>query len=156
MAETIVNGIVPLSPDDAFDIFVNQINIWWPRHGVFPYSFAPKSTGPLHIRFEPGEHGRFYETFLDGSEYVIGQITEWQPPGKLVHTWRDPTWDGETTKIVTFHEVEGGTRISLAQDCFAAIGLPDMPAYYTVGNRQTLAGFIAYCVATHELRQLES
>jgi uncharacterized protein YndB with AHSA1/START domain len=155
MAESFVEGSVSLSPQEAFDIYVNQINIWWPRHGVFPYSFAPKSTRPLHIRFEPQEQGRFYETFLDGSEYVIGQITELQPPNKFVHTWRDPTWDGETTTTITFTEVDGGTQVTLEQDGFAAIGLPDMPAFYDIGNRQTLAGFIAHCVATHELRQLQ-
>ena len=54
---------------------------WWPRQGVFPYSFAPKSTRPLHIRFEATPGGRYYETFADGSEYVIGTISVWSPPG---------------------------------------------------------------------------
>ena len=56
-------------------------DIWWPRQGVFPYSFAPKSTFPRHIRFEAQLNGRYYETFADDSEYEIGRITVWGSAG---------------------------------------------------------------------------
>ena len=155
MAESSVEGFVPLSPTEAYDVFVNQIDVWWPRQGIFPYSFAPKTTRPLHIRFEPYEKGRLYETFLDNTEYVIGQIVQYQPPHKMVHTWRDPSWDGHTTITVTFREMDGGTQFIMEQDGFAAVGQPDMPPYYDIGNRQTMAAFVAHCVATYELRQLQ-
>ncbi len=155
MAEVINEAFVPVDPQEAFDIFVLQIDTWWPRQGVFPYSFAPKSTRPLHIHFEAKENGRFYEEFLDGSEYEIGRIVEWRPPGSLVHTWRDPSWEADTLVTVTFSQVEAGTRVVMEQDGFSAIGLADMPPYYEIGNRQTLAGYVAHCVATRELRDLQ-
>lgn len=156
MAESSVQGFVPLSPAEAFDVFANQIDVWWPRQGVFPYSFAPKTTRPLHIRFEAEENGRLYETFLDESEYVIGRITKWDPPHSLVHTWRDPTWEGDTTVTVTFTAVIGGTQFVVEQDGFAAAGQPDLPPYYDIGNRQTMAAFAAHCTAIHEFRQLQN
>lgn len=155
MADTRVEGFVPLSPPEAFKIFVEQIDTWWPRQGVFPFSFAPKSTSPAHIRFEPQENGRYYETFQDGSEYVIGRITGWYPPEKLVYTWKDPTWKGEITITVFFTASEGGTRFVMEQDGFAGAGQSHLPPYYQIGNRQTLAGFAAHCTAVKELRQLQ-
>ena len=52
---------IPLAPAQAFDTFIQQMDVWWPRQGVFPYSFAPEGTQPLHIRFEPQLSGRYYE-----------------------------------------------------------------------------------------------
>ena len=83
MPDVRIQQIVPLPPADAFDVFVQQMDTWWPRQGVFPYSFAPKSTRPQHIRFEAQADGRYYETFADGSEFVIGHITIWEPPAAL-------------------------------------------------------------------------
>jgi len=155
MADTVVEGLVPLNLAEAFEIYVEQIDTWWPRQGVFPFSFAPKSTRPLHIQFEPGENGRFLETFLDSSEYEIGRITEWHPPKKLGYTWKDPTWQSEITTTIAFNAVDGGTRFVMEQNGFAAAGQPHLPPYYEIGNRQTLAGYIAHCTAVKELRQLQ-
>ncbi len=155
MPDTIVRGTVPLSPEEAFELFVNQVDTWWPRQGVFPYSFAPKTTRPRHIRFEAQADGRFFEEFDDGSQYVIGRIIQWDPPRRLVHTWRDPTWKGDTTITVTFAPVKGGTEVVEEQSGFEAAGVPDLPPYYEIGNRQTLAGYIAHCHATAELRALQ-
>lgn len=146
---------LPLPPAAAFDVFVQQMDIWWPRRGVFPYSFAPEGTRPLHIRFEPTLGGRYYETFLDGSEYEIGRITTWAPPERLGYTWRDPTWAGATRIEISFDEAEGdGARVRYEQDGFADAGLPDLAAYYRIGCRQTLSAYAAHCQALYDLEQL--
>ncbi len=124
--------------------------------GVFPYSFAPKPTLPQHIRFEAKLGGRYYETFADGSEHVIGHIQEWQPPERLVYIWRDPTWPGRTVITMSFKPIEGGTEVVCEQDGFAAVGVPELAAFYQIGNRQTLAGYFAHCQAVYELGKLES
>ena len=145
---------VPLPPERAFDTFVQQMDTWWPRRGVYPYSFAPEATRPLHIRFEPQLGGRYYETFLDGSEYVIGRISTFQPPTKLGYSWRDPTWHGETQIRLTFAAEGGGARVTYEQAGFANAGVPALAAYYQIGCRQTLSAYAAHCQALYELGQL--
>lgn len=155
MSESFIEGQVALRPADAFEVFVTQIDTWWPRKGVFPYSFAPKTTAPEQIRFEPQVGGRLYETFRDGSEYEIGRIIEFDPPNRLVHTWRDPTWEAETTVVLSFYPDGEGSRYTMEQNGFEAIGQKDLIPYYDIGNRQTMAGFVAHCRALYELRQLQ-
>ncbi len=147
---------VPLPPERAFDTFVQQMDLWWPRRGVFPYSFAPEGTFPLHIRFEPQLGGRYYETFLDGSEYEIGRITTWAPPERLGYSWRDPTWPGATQIELRFAADDAGARVIYGQDGFAEAGVPDLAAYYRIGCRQTLSAYAAHCRALYELGRLSA
>lgn len=145
---------LPLAPPQAFDIFVQQMNIWWPRQGVFPYSFAPASTRPLRIEFEAQLGGRYYETFADGSQYVIGRITQWDPPLSLAYSWRDPSWPGETQITLRFAAADAGACVAYEQDGFAKAGVPELVPYYQIGCRQTLAGYVAHCRALRELQAL--
>ncbi len=146
---------VPLPPEQAFAIFVEEMNIWWPRQGVFPYSFAPEGTRPLGIQFEARAGGRYYETFTDGSECVIGRITRWQPPTSLHYTWRDPSWQADTKIELAFAAENDGTRVAYAQDGFAGAGVAWLVPYYEVGCEQTLAGYAAHCRATRRVQDLE-
>jgi len=145
---------VPLPPERAFDVFVQQMDVWWPRQGVFPYSFAPEGTRPLHIRFEPQLGGRYYETFLDGSEYVIGHISVFEPPNRLCYSWQDPAWLSETQIALSFSAEGDSTRVIYEQDGFERAGVPDLAAYYRIGCRQTLSAYVAHCQAIFELGQL--
>lgn len=154
MPDVRLTVIVPLPPAQAFDTFVQQMDVWWPRRGVFPYSFAPEGTGPLHIRFEPQLGGRYFETFLDSSEYVIGRINAYEPPDRLGYTWRDPAWRSETQITLTFAADGSGARVNYEQDGFADAGAPDLAAYYQIGCRQTLSAYVAHCQALYELEQL--
>lgn len=145
---------VPLPPARAFDTFARQMDRWWPRQGVFPYSFAAEGARPLRIRFEPKLGGRYYETFLDGSEYVIGRITTWEPPARLGYTWQDPTWAGETRILLSFSVEGDGARVIYEHDGFESAGVPELAAYYQIGCRQTLSAYAAHCRALYELGQL--
>lgn len=154
MPDVTLEATVPLPPERAFDTFVQQMDVWWPRRGVFPFSFAPEGTRPLHIRFEPELGGRYYETFLDGSEYVIGRISDYQPPQRLGYTWSDPTWLSETRISLAFAAAGDGARVIYEQDGFEKAGVPELAAYYQIGCRQTLSAFVAHCQALYELGQL--
>ncbi|MDE2638811.1 MAG: SRPBCC domain-containing protein [Chloroflexota bacterium] len=154
MPDVQLEATVPLPPEDAFDTFVQQMDVWWPRRGVFPYSFAPAETRPLHIRFEPQLGGRYYETFLDETEYEIGRITLYQPPEQLAYTWQDPAWQSETRIALAFSAEENGARVVYEQDGFAQAGAPDLAAYYQIGCRQTLSAYVAHCQALYELGHL--
>ena len=156
MPDTHVQELLALSPEEAFEIYVNHMNTWWPRQGVFPYSFAPSSTRPHIIQFEPRQDGRYYETFADGTEYVIGRIQLWDPPHSLQYTWRDPTWDGETLISVRFAPAGNQTQFTYEQNGFVVANVSQLIPYYQIGCRQTMAAFFAHCQAVFELKKLES
>lgn len=155
MSDVFLQETVPLPWQAAFDVFVEQMDVWWPRQGVFPYSFAPKSAFPRHIRFEAGLNGRYYESFSDGGEYEIGRITVWHPPATLGYTWKDPTWPGHSQISLRFDPIGEGTLVTYAQDGFAGAGVADLIPYYQIGCRQTLSAYIAHCRAIFDLQKLE-
>lgn len=154
MPDVTLEATVPLPPQQAFDVFVEQMDIWWPRQGVFPFSFAPKSTRPLHIRFDGKPGGRYYETFADGSEYRIGSISVWNPPVELAYCWRDPTWAGSTDIRLCFASDGDRTRVTYTQDGFKRAGVPGLIPYYQIGCQQTLSAYIAHCRAVSALQAL--
>ena len=155
MADVELQERVPLPPEQAFDAFVQQMDVWWPRRGVFPYSFAPETTRPLHIRFEGKLGGRYYETFADESEYDIGTISAWNPPAALAYSWRDPTWEGSTEIRLRFTPEGEATRVTYTQDGFASAGVPWLIPYYQIGCQQTLSAYIAHCRALNALQALQ-
>ena len=151
---TEVSATVPLSPAKAFEVFTHQLDTWWPRRGVFPYSFAPSSTKPEHICFVRNE--RLHERFADGTDYTIGEVLEWDPSRRLVHEWRDPSWTQATVVSVTFDHDGHECLVTLRHDGFSEAGAADLLPYYDIGNRQTFAAFVAHCNAIHELQELEA
>ncbi|HEY2069338.1 MAG TPA: SRPBCC family protein [Rhizomicrobium sp.] len=65
----------------AFDVFT-RIDGWWPKgHHV---GKAPLKTAII----EPFVGGRWYHISEDGSEDVTGYVRAWQPPERLVVSWR--------------------------------------------------------------------
>lgn len=158
MPDVCLQEKVPLPPPAAFDAYVAQMDVWWPRRGVFPYSFAPPGVFPRHIRLEAGLNGRYYETFSDGVEYEIGRITLWQPPEKLSYTWQDPAWarPNQITLRFAAQDAQGDdTLVRYEQDGFAGAGVPELIPYYQIGCRQTLSAYGAHCRALFALQQLQ-
>ena len=69
-------------PATAFKVFCEEIGQWWPKGP----SFGGKDLADLRIEARVG--GRFYERYVDDTEYDIGQVTAYQPPGRVAFTWR--------------------------------------------------------------------
>ena len=134
-------------PAAVFDAYVHHIDQWWPRQGRYRYSFALPDTEPAHIRFEPGKDGRLYETFADGSEYEIGRITLWEPPQRLIYTWRAPNWEAETVVDIRFEQVEGGTRVAVRHTGWEAAGAEAGAAGYGEGLVEILERFAGWLQA---------
>jgi uncharacterized protein YndB with AHSA1/START domain len=151
---TEVSATVPLSPAKAFEVFTHQINTWWPRNGVFPYSFAPETTAAEHICFARNE--RLHERFADGTDYTIGEVLEWDAPNRIVHEWKAPDWSNPTIVTITFEHVGHHCLVTLRQDSFDEAGVADLLPYYDIGNRQTFASYVAHCNAIHELQMLSA
>jgi DNA-binding transcriptional ArsR family regulator/uncharacterized protein YndB with AHSA1/START domain len=115
---------VPLDPAKAFMLFTDGIDEWWPLDEGFTYG-----RDLFHeIHLEPRLGGRFYERFRDGEEFDIGRVAVWEPPTRVVFTWRDPAWRADTEVEVTFEADGDGTILVLTHRGFERVG--DARQYY--------------------------
>jgi uncharacterized protein YndB with AHSA1/START domain len=74
--------VVAVPAERAWEIFTEHPTDWWPRgHQVVPGTRQA-------IVFEPRVGGRYYEEDTDGDVRVWGQIRAWEPPRRLLMTWR--------------------------------------------------------------------
>jgi uncharacterized protein YndB with AHSA1/START domain len=96
--------VVECTPERSFRAFCAEMSEWWPG------GFGGKDAKQY---LEQRVGGRFYESRADGSEYVIGTVTAYQPPTLVAFTWRAPSWDVETEVAIRFSREGTGTRIEL-------------------------------------------
>lgn len=95
---------VAAAPARAFDAFTTEIARWWRPNSLFQFTLG-RTDGTLV--FEPGPHGRLLERYPDGGSFVIGQVRVWEPPRRLVLSWRQAGFaaDHETELHVRFESV---------------------------------------------------
>ncbi|QBX99360.1 hypothetical protein E2K80_00295 [Rhodophyticola sp. CCM32] len=111
---------VPLSPDQAFDLFTEDMASWWPldSHSLS----AGDGTTARDVTVEPGKGGKIIETRPDGQTAPWATVTEWAPGARLALDWyvgRDPS---EATQItVTFTAEGSGTRVDLTHGGFEVL-----------------------------------
>jgi uncharacterized protein YndB with AHSA1/START domain len=99
------------TPERAFAAFTEEIGQWWKPNGLFEFTRARSGV----LSFEPGENGRLLETYDDGSVFVIGEISVWQPPRRLVVGWRQASFapDQKTELHARFEPVGPQTRVTI-------------------------------------------
>ncbi len=93
--------VVHASAEHAFKVFTEGLDKWWPRQhhiGATPLKEA---------KLEPKAGGRWYAVHEDGTESDTGEVLVWDPPRRVVLSWRitaewkfDPTFHTEVE--VTF------------------------------------------------------
>lgn len=109
---------VALPPAEAFRVFTDRIDDWWPltSHAVDPEDACS-------CLFEAHEGGRIYETCDDGAVHPWGTVTTWDPPHRLVFTWH-PGRDATTAQEVelVFAATDGGTRVTLEHRRWETLG----------------------------------
>jgi len=120
---------VKATPERAFEAFVGEIGDWWRPSGLF--QTTPR---PGRLSFEPGEDGRLIETRASGKAFEIGRIRIWEPPRRLVFSWRQANFppDLHTEVEVGFEAVGAETRVSIEHRGFDRVpagaarhGFPD-------------------------------
>ena len=115
-SRVIVSIRVPCSPVQAFDIFTQEIDVWWADSDLF--RFTPRSPGVL--AFEPpdpsGAGGRLIERLPNGKTFEVGPIRLWERGERLVVGWRQASFgpDQATEVDVRFEPVGAETRVSVA------------------------------------------
>lgn len=122
---------VKATPERAFAAFVEEIGAWWWPNALFQTTPRP----PGRMAFEPGEGGRLTETLASGKVFEIGRIGVWEPPQRLVFSWRQANFPLElnTEVEVRFEPVGAETRVTVEhrgfdqvpKDSVARHGFPD-------------------------------
>lgn len=102
---------VKATPERAFAVFTQEIGAWWRPDMLF--QTTPRAPGVIAI--EPGEGGRFTETLANGRVFEIGKVLTWEPPARLVFSWRQANFppDLRTEVEVCFEAVGDETRVSI-------------------------------------------
>ena len=102
---------VPAAPARAFAVFTDDIAQWWRPSPLFQFTEGRNG----RLSFEPGPSGRLTETYDDGSVFEIGRIRAWEPPSRLVLSWRQASFepDKETEVHIRFEAVDDETRITV-------------------------------------------
>jgi uncharacterized protein YndB with AHSA1/START domain len=111
---------VPLSAEQAFDLFTRDIARWWPSQ----HSQSARMGGlPATIEIEPHKGGRITEVTPEGSRILWGRIIGWEPGKYLSFSWF-PGLDEADGSIVAiaFTPTPDGTRVDLTQGGFDILG----------------------------------
>ena len=107
---------VAASPERAFQVFTEEIGAWWSPSMLF--QTTPRAPGRL--AFEGGPGGRLTETLASGKVFEIGRILAWEPPIRLLFSWRQASFPPElTTEVeVRFENMGEETRVSVGHRGF--------------------------------------
>ena len=72
---------VACSPEHAFDVWTSRMGTWWPTdHTV-------TGSDDVVVVLQSGVGGRIYERTAEGVEHDWGEVTVWDPPGRLGYLW---------------------------------------------------------------------
>jgi uncharacterized protein YndB with AHSA1/START domain len=107
---------VSCDPERAFDLFTNQMGTWWP---VESYSravseFEHEDVKVAELVFQSRMGGSILERLTDGRILPWAEVIGWQPPHRVLLSWRPHSAPEPPTEIdVTFAQREGGTLVEV-------------------------------------------
>jgi uncharacterized protein YndB with AHSA1/START domain len=117
---------VPLPPDRAFELFVDDFERWWPNDGTHSLTEAEA------FFLEPREGGRWGEQDPDGNYRPWGRVLAVDRPRQILLAWQltpafeydaDPA--RQTEVEVTFEpQSDGATKVTLEHRGFEVWGEP--------------------------------
>jgi uncharacterized protein YndB with AHSA1/START domain len=122
----------------AFDVFTREIDLWWKRGPKFRHS--GKRPGILHL--EPHVDGRIFEEITAEQAIEVGRVRVWEPPARLVFSWRNATFaPNESTEVeVQFQPSGDGTLVIVEHRGWSTLR-KDHPAKHGLDGLQ-LSGMI--------------
>jgi uncharacterized protein YndB with AHSA1/START domain len=106
-----VTTFVAVSPEDAFEVFTEEIDSWWRRGPRFRHGPGEDS----ELCFERDAQGRRLVERLAQGVHELGRVLAWEPGRRLVFEWRARNFEpGECTEVELRFEAQGdGTRVTL-------------------------------------------
>ena len=117
-----VSVSVALPRPAVFEIFTSEIDLWWRRGPKFRH--AGITGGIVHL--EPRQGGRLFESIdaADGQRvFEIGTVSVWDPPCRLVFSWRNENFaPHEVTEVeVCFADNGGSTLVEVTHRGWCSI-----------------------------------
>jgi len=73
---------IPVSVEQAFEVFTNELDSWWPKE----YTWSGRVLDTVKI--EPFQGGRCFERGPHGFECDWGRVLTWAPPNQIIFTWQ--------------------------------------------------------------------
>lgn len=111
---------VALPPADAFRLFTDGIDTWWPlREG---FSYGGELAKEVHL--EAVNNGRFYERYRDGREFEVGRVRLCDPPKRIVFSWQGD-WSAPTEVEIRFIAQGLATRVELEHRAWERLAAPE-------------------------------
>lgn len=114
---------VPLSVQQAFELFVHDMARWWP--------FASHSCGgddATDVSFEPRVGGAVTEHTRSGATHAWGRLTAWDPPAHFAMTWHPAQAPQLATQLsVRFTAADSGCLVDLRHDGWGVRGADAAP-----------------------------
>ncbi|MFO0554033.1 MAG: SRPBCC domain-containing protein [Polyangiaceae bacterium] len=120
-----VSVFVAVSPVDAFEVFTEEIDLWW---GQGP-RFRIGTHRPGRLTIVGGPNGRLFESFETKSgvarTFEVGRVLTWEPPSKLVLEWRNVNFKPHEKTLVEvgFAPMGDGTLVTVRHSGWSS--LPD-------------------------------
>jgi len=110
--------VVPLSRQQAFDLFFRRLPEWWP---LATRSVWLERAASCHVEVRVG--GRFYERSHDGQESTWGTFRMVEEPSRAVFSWHPGHTEATATEVeVTFAPEGESTRVSLEHRDWERLG----------------------------------
>jgi hypothetical protein len=76
-----IEFVLECAPAHAFRTWTARISTWWPAD----HTVSAEDGLTVVLEGRPG--GRIYERTRDGVEQEWGEVTIWEPPGRLAYLW---------------------------------------------------------------------
>ncbi|HEV8420629.1 MAG TPA: SRPBCC domain-containing protein [Actinomycetota bacterium] len=132
--------------EEAFRIFTEETGAWWPLDTHSRAAAGPAGEGVKAetVVIEGRGGGRIYEVMSDGTEASWGEVVGWEPPYRVVFSWKPNLREEPPTEVeVTFTEHDAGTRVDLVHRGWERLGEAAVEAReeYTQGWPRVLAAF---------------
>ena len=86
MSAVIVSLRVRATPDEAFDVFTQEIGAWWRPNDLF--QITPRGDGALSFDGET----RLITTLPSGKVFEIGRVSVWKRGEQLSFSWRQASF----------------------------------------------------------------
>lgn len=116
---------VPLSREQAFELFVDEFGSWWPlaSHHIGEHT-------PSQAIIESRQGGRWYERDKSGAECEWGRVLAVERPGRILVAWQlSPRWEfdpdpARATEVEVTFEARGeaSTTVTLEHRGFDVHG----------------------------------
>jgi len=109
---------------EVFRTFTNGMGTWWPRgtHSIAADTFDGQ-VKVVELTFEEGVGGRIYERMSDGREGDWGVVLAWEPPARVVFSWKPNLKPVPPTEVeVRFVPDGSGTRVELEHRGWERLG----------------------------------